>query len=179
MARRVRTLRLDVAATRYGQRLRAYWIRSRRQPTRVVFQRGNWLKDLQLPTIKTNTLKCYTGPRSWAGLLEQHNQMDMRFKPRIWRVLSHRHWRQLQESEVQDTFSESAGGQIRQGWPWTCKVLCILQTGYLEHKEVISAIKKLEFVNHRMSYRGIRGRWCDAVLNAHTQTENTSDSLTN
>jgi hypothetical protein len=52
-----------------------------------------------------------------------------------------------------------------------------LRTGYSEHKEVISAIKKLEFFSHRMSYKGIRGSWCDAILNVHTLTENKRDSF--
>jgi hypothetical protein len=30
-------------------------------------------------------------------------------------------------------------------------------------------------VCHTISYKGIRRRWCDAVLNAHTLIENKSD----
>jgi hypothetical protein len=39
------------------------------------------------------------------------------------------------------------------------------------HKRIISAVKRVEFVNDRMSYIIIRGCWYHIVLNAHTVTE--------
>jgi hypothetical protein len=36
------------------------------------------------------------------------------------------------------------------------------------HKRIISAVKRVEFVSDRMSYRILRGRWCHiVVLNVH------------
>jgi hypothetical protein len=42
----------------------------------------------------------------------------------------------------------------------------------------ISAVKRVEFVNDRMSYIILRGRWCDIiVLNVHAPTEDKSDDV--
>jgi hypothetical protein len=35
-----------------------------------------------------------------------------------------------------------------------------LGTGSFVHKRIISAVKRVEFVNDRMSYIILRGRWC-------------------
>jgi hypothetical protein len=49
----------------------------------------------------------------------------------------------------------------------------VLGTGFLVHKRIISAVKRVEFVSNRMSYVILRGRWCDIiVLNVHAPTEN-------
>jgi exonuclease III len=39
-----------------------------------------------------------------------------------------------------------------------------LGTGFFVHKRIISADKRVEFVNDRMSYIKLRGRWCDIIV---------------
>jgi hypothetical protein len=47
-----------------------------------------------------------------------------------------------------------------------------LGIGLFVHKRIISAVKKVEFVNDRMSYIILRCRWCHIiVLNVHAPTE--------
>jgi hypothetical protein len=46
------------------------------------------------------------------------------------------------------------------------------------HKRIISAIKRVEFVNDRMSYVLLRGCWCHIiVLNVHAPTEDKTDDV--
>jgi hypothetical protein len=45
-------------------------------------------------------------------------------------------------------------------------------------KRIISAVKRVEFVNDRMSYIILRGRWCHIiVLNIHAPTEDKTDDV--
>jgi endonuclease/exonuclease/phosphatase family metal-dependent hydrolase len=47
-----------------------------------------------------------------------------------------------------------------------------LGTGFIIHKRIMSAGKRVEFVSDRMSYMILRGRWCNIiVLNVHALTE--------
>jgi hypothetical protein len=47
-----------------------------------------------------------------------------------------------------------------------------LGTGFLVHKKIISAVKRLEFVSDRLSCIMLRGRWCDnIVLKVHAPAE--------
>jgi hypothetical protein len=55
------------------------------------------------------------------------------------------------------------------------RILSCVQVFFL-HKNIISAIKRVEFVSDRMSYIILRGRWCHIiVLNVHAPTENKID----
>jgi hypothetical protein len=46
------------------------------------------------------------------------------------------------------------------------------------HKRIISAVKRVEFVSDRISYKILRGRWCDIiVLNVHAPTEDKIDDM--
>jgi hypothetical protein len=43
-----------------------------------------------------------------------------------------------------------------------------LGRGFFAHKGIISAVKRVEFIRDRKSYKTPRGRWCDIiVLNVH------------
>jgi hypothetical protein len=54
-----------------------------------------------------------------------------------------------------------------------------LGTGLLVHKEIIIALRRVEFVSDRMSYILLSGRWCNIiVLNVHASCENKSDIKT-
>jgi hypothetical protein len=47
-----------------------------------------------------------------------------------------------------------------------------LGTGFFVHKKIISEVKRVKFVNDRMSHIIFRGRCCDIiVLNGHAPTE--------
>jgi hypothetical protein len=51
-----------------------------------------------------------------------------------------------------------------------------LGRGFLIHKRTRSAVKRVEFVNDRMSYITLRTRWNDIiVMNVHAPTEDKSD----
>jgi hypothetical protein len=39
-----------------------------------------------------------------------------------------------------------------------------LGTGFLVHKRILSAVKRVEFVSDRMSYIILRGRWCQVIV---------------
>jgi hypothetical protein len=53
-----------------------------------------------------------------------------------------------------------------------------LGTGFLLHKEIISAVKWVEFVSNRVSHIMLRGRWCYIiVLNIHAPTEDKTDDV--
>jgi hypothetical protein len=51
-----------------------------------------------------------------------------------------------------------------------------LETGYLVHHRIPSAVKRAEFLSDRMSFGVLRGRWCNiTVLNVHAPCEEKSD----
>jgi hypothetical protein len=53
-----------------------------------------------------------------------------------------------------------------------------LGTDLFVHKRIVSAVKRVEYVNDRMSYIIQRGRWCHIiVLNIHAPTEDSSDDM--
>jgi hypothetical protein len=53
-----------------------------------------------------------------------------------------------------------------------------LRTGFVVHKRIISAFKRVEFFSDRMAYIILRGRWCHiSVLNVHAPTEYTIDDV--
>jgi endonuclease IV len=46
------------------------------------------------------------------------------------------------------------------------------------HKRIISAVRRVEFVNDRMSYIVLRGDWCHIIaLNIHAPTEDKTDDV--
>jgi hypothetical protein len=48
------------------------------------------------------------------------------------------------------------------------------------HRRIIPAVKRVEFVSDRMSYKILRGRWChNIVLNVHAPTEDKVDDVKN
>jgi exonuclease III len=53
-----------------------------------------------------------------------------------------------------------------------------LGTGLFVHKRIISAVRGVEFVNNRMSYIILRGRWSNIiVVNVYAPCEDTSDDI--
>ena len=49
-------------------------------------------------------------------------------------------------------------------------------TGVFVHHRIVSAVKRVEFIGDRMSYKVLRGRWCNiTVLNVHAASEEKSD----
>jgi hypothetical protein len=46
------------------------------------------------------------------------------------------------------------------------------------YERIISVVKRVEFISDKMSYKILRGRWCDIiVLNVHAPTEEKIDNL--
>jgi hypothetical protein len=46
------------------------------------------------------------------------------------------------------------------------------------HKSIITAVKRVEFVSVRISYKTLRGRWCHIiVLNVHAPREDKTDDV--
>jgi hypothetical protein len=53
-----------------------------------------------------------------------------------------------------------------------------LGTGFFVHKGIISAVRRVEFVSDRMSYKILRGRWYrNVVLNVHVPCKDKSDDV--
>ena len=51
-------------------------------------------------------------------------------------------------------------------------------TGFFVHHRIVSAVKREEIVNDRVSYIVLRGRWCNViVLNVHALSEEKNDDL--
>jgi hypothetical protein len=51
-----------------------------------------------------------------------------------------------------------------------------LGTGFFVHHRIVSAVKRVGFINDRMSYIDLRGCWCNIfVLNVHAPNEERSD----
>jgi hypothetical protein len=46
---------------------------------------------------------------------------------------------------------------------------------FFVHHRIVSAFKRVEFVNDRMSYIILRSRWCNIILNVHGPSEEKSD----
>jgi hypothetical protein len=53
-----------------------------------------------------------------------------------------------------------------------------LGTGLSVHKTIVSAVRRVEFVNDRMPYIILRGRWCNIIfVNVHAPCEDTSHDI--
>jgi hypothetical protein len=51
-----------------------------------------------------------------------------------------------------------------------------LGTGFFVHHRIKAAVKKVEFVSHKVSCIILRGRWCNImILNVHVLSEEESD----
>ena len=51
-----------------------------------------------------------------------------------------------------------------------------LGTGFFVHHRIVSAVKRADFVSHRMSYIVLRGRWCNIIaLHVHAPSEEKRD----
>jgi hypothetical protein len=51
-----------------------------------------------------------------------------------------------------------------------------LEQDFFVHHRIISAVKRIEFVSDRMSYIGLRGRWCNIVVfSVHAPRQKKSD----
>jgi hypothetical protein len=47
-----------------------------------------------------------------------------------------------------------------------------LGTGFIVHRRIVSAVKRVEFVSYRLSYIVLRGRWFNIiVVNVHATSE--------
>jgi exonuclease III len=50
------------------------------------------------------------------------------------------------------------------------------EQNFFVHHRILSAVKRVEFISDRMSYIGLRGRWCNIVVfNVHAPREKESD----
>jgi hypothetical protein len=57
------------------------------------------------------------------------------------------------------------------------RIMNLVQDFFL-HKQIISAVKRVEFVSERMSYIILRGHWCHInVLNVHAPIEDKTDDV--
>ena len=50
-----------------------------------------------------------------------------------------------------------------------------LGTGFIVHRRIVSAVKRVEFVGDRLSYIVLRGCWRNIVVNVHAPSEEKSD----
>jgi hypothetical protein len=46
---------------------------------------------------------------------------------------------------------------------------------FFVHQRIVSAIKRVEFVSDRMSYKVLRSHWCNIVLKVHAPTKEKGD----
>jgi len=70
---------------------------------------------------------------------------------------------------IQVRFNGSTGLQKGQGRCWA-------RTGFFACKRMISAVKRVKVLSNRMSYRVLRGCWCDiSMLDVRAPTEEESD----
>jgi hypothetical protein len=57
-----------------------------------------------------------------------------------------------------------------------------LGTGFLVHKRIVSAVRRVEFISDRMAYIILRGRWCNIIVlkvqaPCEDKSENVKDSF--
>jgi hypothetical protein len=53
-----------------------------------------------------------------------------------------------------------------------------LGTGFLVHKRIVSAVRRVEFISDRLVYIILRGRWCNIIfLNVHAPCKDKGDEV--
>ena len=52
-----------------------------------------------------------------------------------------------------------------------------LGTGLFVHHRIVSAVKRVEFVNDRVSYIVLRGRWCKVHAPSEEKCDDSKDSF--
>jgi endonuclease/exonuclease/phosphatase family metal-dependent hydrolase len=61
---------------------------------------------------------------------------------------------------------------------WTGEWGSSVRDRFFIHKRIVSTVRRLEFINDRMLYIILRGRWCNnIVLNVHAPCENKRDDV--
>jgi exonuclease III len=103
----------------------------------------------------------------WAGLLRAMAEQISKYKLDLMGVQEVRWDRDGTEPAGEYTFFYGKGNENHG-----------LGTGLFVHKRNISAVKRRTFVNDRMLYIMLKGRWCDIiVLNVHAPTEDKIDDI--
>ena len=49
------------------------------------------------------------------------------------------------------------------------------QVFFFVHRRIVSAVKRVEFVSDRLSYKVLRGRWHNIILDVHAPSEEKSE----
>jgi exonuclease III len=80
---------------------------------------------------------------------------------------------------VQEVRWEKGGTERAENYTFFCGEGNQLGTVFFVHKRIVSAVRRVEFLNDTMSYiiRVLRGRWCNTILNVRAPCEDKSDGV--